>query len=286
MPRRPAPPALVTLAARAAAPCGCAAPLPDRPPPLRRARPSPLRRRRCCSRLRRHPAAAAATPGRHWRAPVPGPVVGAFRFDAGDPYRAGQRRGIDLAAPRGAPVRSACAGVVTAAGRVPGRGLGVTVRCGELAATHLGLAGVRVRRGPARRSPARASARRLGPVVRLGARRAGRRHGYVDPAGLLGGLGPGPPPPVLAPPRGRRPPAKPRRTPAHPVRRRHALTTTRTPRRAAAAPAGLARGRAARRRAPRGRRRAARGAAPAAGARPPGRRPSRRAPAGGRGPGR
>ena len=171
------------------------------------------------------PGAAAATPGRHWRAPVPGPVVGAFRFDAGDPYRAGQRRGIDLAAPRGAPVRSACAGVVTAAGRVPGRGLGVTVRCGELAATHLGLAGVRVRRGRLVVAGARLGTA-LGPVVRLGARRAGRRHGYVDPAGLLGGLGPGPPPPVLAPPRGRRPPAKPRRTP---LTRSGAATPSRRP---------------------------------------------------------
>ena len=149
------------------------------------------------------PRALAATSAGRWRAPVPGPVLGAFHFDPADPYRAGQRRGVDLMAPRGAAVRSACAGLVTAAGRVPGRGRGVTVRCGSLVATHLGLAGLRVRRGQAVASGAPIGTA-LGPSVRLGARRAGRRHGYLDPAVLLGAPGGPRPGPVVAPGRGPR----------------------------------------------------------------------------------
>jgi hypothetical protein len=157
--------------------------------------------------------AAAPARGDGWRRPVPGALVGAFRFDRAHPYRAGQRRGVDLAAVPGAPVRSACAGLVTAAGPVPGRGRGVTVRCGILVATHLGLAAVHVRRG--RRVWAGAVlGPALGPAVRLGARQAGRRHGYVDPALLLRPSGPGRPAPVLAPPRAERPAAGPPAAPA------------------------------------------------------------------------
>lgn len=165
------------------------------------------------------PAVAAAARER-WRWPLHGDVVGAFRYAPRHPFAAGARRGIDIAAPRGATVRAACPGHVTFAGPVPGgRGLGVTVRCGDLVATHLGLGRVAVRRG------ARVAAGdRLGVVgsagrLRLGARRRSARFGYVDPLGLLGaasppvGRGPGPPPlgraprrplaPRLAPPPGR-----------------------------------------------------------------------------------
>jgi hypothetical protein len=132
-------------------------------------------------------AAAGAVPGDRWRWPVESrELAGRFRYTPRHPFAAAQRRGIDLIAAPGATVRSACGGRVTFAGPVPGgRRFGVTVRCGALVATHLGLGRVAVRRG------ARVAAgTRLGVVgpagrVRLGARRGGERFGYVDPLALL-----------------------------------------------------------------------------------------------------
>jgi len=163
------------------------------------------------------PAAAGARDG-SWHRPLPaGEVVGAFAFDAAAPYARGQRRGLDLRAAPGAPVLAPCPGRVTYAGRIPGtpaRGLGVSVRCGPLVATLLGLGAVAVRSG--RTVAAGRPVGRLGPdgVLRLGARRAVARHGYVDPAKFLSGGGEGPPPvaPVAWPhARGRfvPPPARP-----------------------------------------------------------------------------
>src|SRR6478752_2666093 len=78
------------------------------------------------------PAAAARE---RWRWPLHGDLVGAFRYAPRHPFAAGARRGIDIAAPRGATVRAACPGRVTFAGPVPGgRGLGVSVRCGDVVA--------------------------------------------------------------------------------------------------------------------------------------------------------
>src|SRR6476661_2203536 len=92
------------------------------------------------------PAAAAAR--ERWRWPLHGDVVGVFRYAPRHPFAVGARRGIDIAAPRGATVRAACPGRVTFAGPVPGgHGLGVTVRCGDVVATHLGLGRLAVRRG-------------------------------------------------------------------------------------------------------------------------------------------
>ncbi|HYF28119.1 MAG TPA: M23 family metallopeptidase [Baekduia sp.] len=155
-----------------------------------------------------------------WRRPLDGDVVGAFAYDREAPFDRGRRRGIDLAAPPGTPVRAACGGAVTFAGRAPA-GRGVSLRCGALVATHLGLGAIAVRRGVRVRVGAVLGA--LGPagVLRLGARRARDRLGYVDPARLLTA---GPPqPPALGPaPRApRRPPAPPRpsspRMPAPPM---------------------------------------------------------------------
>jgi hypothetical protein len=130
------------------------------------------------------PASAAAAP---WHAPVPGRVVGAFTYDRTTPFARGQRRGIDLAAPPGATVVSPCAGRVVFAGRVPGRGGAVSVRCGALTATVLGLATVpRVARGAVVIPGATLGITRSTGVIRLGARRPADRFGYVDPSPLLG----------------------------------------------------------------------------------------------------
>ncbi|HEX8123580.1 MAG TPA: M23 family metallopeptidase [Solirubrobacteraceae bacterium] len=126
-------------------------------------------------------APSAAVP---WRWPLDGTVVTPFHVKA-NPFAAGQHRGIDIAAATGEAVRSACAGRVTFAGRIPGRAHVVTVACGPLVATYLELGSIVVRRGTpvARGAP-------LGTVaashLQLGARRAGDRAGYVDPLTLLG----------------------------------------------------------------------------------------------------
>jgi murein DD-endopeptidase MepM/ murein hydrolase activator NlpD len=132
-------------------------------------------------------AAGAGQVRERWRWPVPSHnLAGRFAYTPRHPFAAAQRRGIDIVAPRGATVRSACGGRVTFAGRVPGgRGLGVTVRCGGLVATHLGLGSVAVRRGARVAAGTRIGA--VGPAgrLRLGARLVAARFGYVDPLGLL-----------------------------------------------------------------------------------------------------
>jgi hypothetical protein len=70
---------------------------------------------------------------------------------------------------------------------VPGRsGRGVSIRCGRLVATELGLSATTVRRGGAVTAGARVGT--LGPAgrLRLGARVATDRHGYLDPLALMG----------------------------------------------------------------------------------------------------
>jgi len=148
----------------------------------------------------RAPAARAGT----WQRPVDGSLVRAF--DVGrDPYARGRHRGVDLAARRGSPVRSACSGSVTFAGRVPRGGPTVSVRCGALVATYqqLGTIAVRAGRDVARGSP-------LGTVGRSGDPRQPRPHlhlgardvttgRYLDPLRLLGDEGPGLLPPTPAP---------------------------------------------------------------------------------------
>jgi hypothetical protein len=159
-----------------------------------------------------------------WRPPLPhGTLSGAFTFVGAVPYVRGARRGIDLRGTPGARVVAACAGTVTYAGRVPGWGRAVSLRCGGLIATELGLASASVARG-ARVWPG-AEVGRLGQraVLRLGARRAGARQGYVDPLGLLSRGEPSAPPPVA--PRGG-PAARPASRsspPATPVASLHAV---------------------------------------------------------------
>ena len=125
------------------------------------------------------PAAAAA-----WRWPLRGEVRRPFAVTADRPYAVGQHRGVDLAARRGAAVRSACTGRVRFAGRVGRLGRVVSVRCGALVATYLDLGTVQVVRGGVVAAGQRLGA--VGPAGRLhlGARHAGSGR-YVDPLTLL-----------------------------------------------------------------------------------------------------
>jgi hypothetical protein len=156
--------------------------------------------------------------GAGWRWPLRGSVVGAFHLSPRAPFARGQRRGIDVSAPPGAVVRAACAGRVSFAGPVPRRGLVVSVRCGALAATYLGLGRLAVRAGS--RLAAGQGLGKLGPAgrLRLGARRAGDRRGYLDPLTLLADDRPAPPRlgPAPAPAPLRQRPARPARPAAQP----------------------------------------------------------------------
>ena len=146
--------------------------------------------------------AAAPVAGASWRWPVRGRIAEAYRYREATPFLAGQRRGIVIAAPAGAPVRSACGGRVAFAGRIGRAGRGVSVVCGELTATYLRLADLAVHRGARVRA-----GDRLGSLGRrglhLGARRTGRRWAYLDPLTLLAGESEHPRAPL--PPFGSRP---------------------------------------------------------------------------------
>jgi Peptidase family M23 len=162
---------------------------------------------------------SAWSPRATWRWPLRGRVVGAFRLTPQAPFARGQRRGVDVAAAPGATVRAACPGRVTFAGPLPHAGLAVTVRCGSLFATYLRLGALAVRRGARVAVGKRLGA--LGPDgrLRLGARRAGDRRGYVDPLDLLRDPAPTAPPTLGPAPRPRLPrpapipPARPRSAP-------------------------------------------------------------------------
>src|SRR3954452_941302 len=134
-----------------------------------------------------HAAAGASGVRERWRWPVESrTLAGRFAYSPRHPFATAQRRGIDIATPPGAAVRSACGGRGSFAGPVPGgRVLGVTVRCGALVATHLGLGRLAVRRGVRVAPGARIGV--VGPAgrLRLGARVRAERFGYVDPLGLL-----------------------------------------------------------------------------------------------------
>jgi hypothetical protein len=152
------------------------------------------------------PRATRPTPPRvAWHWPLRGRVVGAFRLTPHTPFARGQRRGVDLSAAPGTAVRAACPGRVTFAGPLPRQGLGVTVRCGELAATYLRLGRLFVRRGARVARGERLATLGRSGRLRLGARRAADRHGYLDPLTLLGDDAPTAPPLLGPAPRPRRP---------------------------------------------------------------------------------
>ena len=116
--------------------------------------------------------------------PVPGAVARPFSY-TGDPFARGHHRGVDLAAPPGTPVRAACSGQVTFAGRA-GSGA-VAIRCGRWSVTHLPLRpAVRAGQGIEQGAPLGTLARSRGHTgLHLGVRDASDPLGYVDPAPLL-----------------------------------------------------------------------------------------------------
>jgi hypothetical protein len=168
-------------------------------------------------------AGAWAAPRAAWQWPVRGAVVQRFSYSRARAFAAGARRGIDVAAAPGAHVGAACGGRVTFAGRVPAGGRGVTVRCGGLVATHLGLGRLAVRRGAVVAPGTRLGKLGAGGRLRLGARRAGDRFAYLDPAALLGDDEPGGGPVAVPLGRAPRPPV------ARPVPRAPARPTLRMP---------------------------------------------------------
>jgi hypothetical protein len=121
-------------------------------------------------------AAAAAS----WRAPVRGHVIRGFDYSRRAPFARGSRRGTDFAARRGDRVVAPCSGAITFTGGVPRFGPALTIRCGALVATLLGVRATRRRAVARGREVGRATG-----VLRLGARRVADRFGYVDPLSLI-----------------------------------------------------------------------------------------------------
>ena len=128
-----------------------------------------------------------------WTWPVSGEVITPYRF-GGDPYAAGQHRGIDIAASDGAPVVAAASGEVRFAGMVGSSGLTISIRTadGRYDTSYLHLSSASVGEGEQV-----AAGQRVGAVGRsgersaeqahlhFGVRDAGTEHGYHDPLGFL-----------------------------------------------------------------------------------------------------
>jgi len=161
----------------------------------------------CTALLASLTASAGSAVARGWIRPVDGSVARAFAVGP-DRFAAGQHRGVDLLAAPDSPVRAACSGRVSFAGRVPGGGRTVSVRCGALVATYQHLGVVAVRRGRVVMAGARlgrSGAARPQPHVHLGARVAATGE-YRDPLALFAGAPRGPLAPVPLPRRS--PPAE------------------------------------------------------------------------------
>src|SRR4051794_34557340 len=135
-----------------------------------------------------------------WVWPLHGEVITPYR-NGGDPYAAGQHRGIDIAGPVGAPVVAAREGLVRFAGTAGDSGLTVGVRTadGRYDTSYLHLSSLAVGRGEhvaggRRRGAVGTRGRRPAarPPLHFGVRDAGSRPGYHAPMDF-------PPPP--APPR-------------------------------------------------------------------------------------
>ena len=199
--------------------------------------------------------ALAAPADAAWVWPVSGDVITPYR-NGTDPYAPGQHRGIDIAAPVGAPVVAAAAGEVRFAGTAGSSGLTIGIRTADgYDTSYLHLSALDVRAGAhvsagdrigavgttgVRSAPA--------PHLHFGVRDAGTRHDYHDPLAFL----PPEPPPARAPDPAPAPAPAPAPLPLPPVA---------TPR-PAAGPAPAPRGRPAPRAAPHPRSRPAPRAAP------------------------
>jgi hypothetical protein len=127
-----------------------------------------------------------------WSWPVDGPVLRPFVF-GGDPYQAGQHRGIDIGAPGGATVAAPAGGTVSFVGTVPGGGAALTIRAADgysVTLVHLGSIGV-IRGAVVEEGAAVGTVGPSGdaewpqPYLHLGVRVTADPHGYVDPLGLL-----------------------------------------------------------------------------------------------------
>src|SRR5215211_8678278 len=137
-------------------------------------------------------ALAVADASASWVWPVTGKVITPYR-NGTDPYATGQHRGIDIAAPVGAPVVAVAGGEVRFAGTAGSSGLTIGVRTDDgFDTSYLHLSSIAVRAG------ARVSGgERIGavgtsgtrsasaPHLHFGVRDAGTRHGYHDPLGFL-----------------------------------------------------------------------------------------------------
>ncbi len=129
-----------------------------------------------------------APPALAWTWPQDGPVLQPFVL-GGDPYAAGQHRGIDVAGPAGAPVRAPTAGTVSFAGTVPSGGRTVTIQTADgFAVTLLHLGSLGVVRGATVAEGASVGTLTSGgdadhavPYVQMGVRIAADPQGYLDP---------------------------------------------------------------------------------------------------------
>ncbi|HYM64536.1 MAG TPA: peptidoglycan DD-metalloendopeptidase family protein, partial [Gaiellaceae bacterium] len=135
---------------------------------------------------------AGASPAHAWTWPASGPVLQRFSYE-GDPYAAGQHRGVDVGGSAGESVLAPAAGSVTFAGTVPGGGRTVTIRTPDgFAVTLLHLGAIVAVKGASVAEGARVGT--LGssgtselaePYVHLGIRQAADAGGYLDPESFL-----------------------------------------------------------------------------------------------------
>lgn len=194
--------------------------MPALPPkPDRRARGPRLRTLSLAVLLGFVAAALAAPAAAHaaatWTWPVEGELVTHYRY-GGDPFAAGQHRGVDIAAPVGEAVRAATAGTVTFAGTAGDSGLTVAVRTADgrfdTSYLHLDALGVgegeRVEEGDEIGTAGVTGNRSVAaPHVHFGVRASGSDHAYRDPMRFLAEPGVPAPPlgPITAPRAGPRP---------------------------------------------------------------------------------
>jgi hypothetical protein len=145
-------------------------------------------------------ALAIAPAAGAWTWPLEGAVLRPFST-TGDPYAAGQHRGVDVARAGAEAVRAPASGTVSFAGAVAANGLAVTILTADgLAVTLVHLGSIDVAKGAAvvegavvGASGPSGEAEWPVPYVHLGVRVASDPNGYLDPLSLL-------PPRTVAPP--------------------------------------------------------------------------------------